>query len=92
MSDEPIAGMVKIEIAFNHHPLLHVALAPIKEKMSQQKLKELETYSTQDLRRATGYLLVKFGAKKGTASGPKTHLERVVEGSLRKIQSRTRRW
>ena len=91
MSDEPISGMAKIEIAFNHNPLLHVALAPIKEKMSPQKLTELETYSTQDLRRATGYLLVKFGAKKGNASGPKTHLERAVEGNLRKIQSRTRR-
>ena len=92
MSDGPIAGMAKIEIAFNPQPMLHVALAPIKEKIPVPKLKEFETYNTQDLRRATGYLLVKFGAKKSNASGPKTQLERAVEGNLKKLQSKTRRW
>ena len=39
---------------------------------------------------ATGYLLHKFGGKKGDAMGPKTQLERVVEDNMRKLRGRSR--
>ena len=88
--EEPIAGQAKVMMAFNSNPLLQVALTPIKEKITKEKLKELGAYQTTSLRMATGYLLHKFGGKKGDATGPKTQLERVVEDNMRKLRGRNR--
>ena len=88
--EEPIAGQAKVMMAFNSNPLLQVALTPLKENITKEKLKELGAYQTTSLRMATGYLLHKFGGKKGDATGPKTQLERVVEDNMRKLRGRSR--
>ena len=90
MTDEPTGGQAKVRIAFNHNPLMQVALLPHKNKIEEEKWKQFAGFQTAHLRQATGYLLNKMGGKKGDAAGPKTQLERVVEGSMRKLQGRIR--
>ena len=89
---EPIAGKAKVMIAFNANPQLAVAMAPFKEKIGETKMKEFSTYRTAHLRMATGYLLQKMGGKKSDSAGPKTQLERVVEGNMRAMRGRGRTW
>ena len=90
VTEEPIAGQAKVTMTFNHNPLLQVALTPLKENISKEKMKEFGSYQTAHLRMATGYLMHKFGGKKSDATGPQTQLERVVEGNMRKLQGRNR--
>ena len=89
MMDEPL-GQVKVWMSFNSNPLLQVALTPLKDQIPKEKMKEFGAYQTAHLRMATGYLLHKFGGKKGDATGPKTQLERVVEDNMRKLRGRSR--
>ena len=89
---EPIAGKAKVMIAFNANPQLAVAMAPFKEKIGETKMKEFSTYQTAHLRMATGYLLQKMGGKKSDSAGPKTQLERVVEGNMRAMRGRGSTW
>ena len=56
--------------------------------MDKEKLKDFGAYQTVDLRLAIGYLMHKFGGKKGDAAGPKTQLERVVEADMKKMRGR----
>ena len=88
--EEPIAGQAKVTMAFNSNAQLQVALTPIKEKIDKEKLREFGAYQTANLRMAMGYLLYKFGGKQGDSMGPKTQLERVVEGNMRKLRGRNR--
>ena len=90
MTDEPTGGQAKVRIAFNHNPLMQVALIPLKDKIDEQKMKQFAAFQTANLRQATGYLLHKIGGKKSDATGPKTQLERAVESNMRKLQSRYR--
>ena len=90
MAEEPIAGQAKVMIAFNAAPLMQVALAPLKDKITKERLREFGGFQTTNLRMATGFLLHKFGGKKGDATGPKTQLERVVEDNMRKLRGRNR--
>ena len=90
MTDEPTGGQAKVKIAFNHNPLMQVALLPHKSEIDDEKWEQFGAYQTAHLRQATGFLLHKTGGKKGDAAGPKTQLERVVEGSMRRMQTRSR--
>ena len=90
ITEEPIGGQAKVIIAFNHNPLLQVALAPLKDKIPEQKMKDFGAYQTSTLRMALGLLLHKIGGKKSDATGPKTQLERTVEANMRKLQGRAR--
>ena len=89
---EPNAGRAKIMIAFNANPQLAVAMAPHKDTIGDVKMKEFGLYQTAHLRMATGYLLQTIGGKKSDSAGPKTHLERVVEGNMRTMRGRGRTW
>ena len=88
--EEPIAGQAKVTMAFNSNAQLQVALTPIKDNIDKEKMREFGAYQTANLRMAMGYLLYKFGGKKGDSMGPKTQLERVVEGNMRKLRGRNR--
>ena len=89
---EPSAGRAKVMISFNANPQLAVAMAQHKDKVGDVKMKEFCRYQTADLRMATGYLLQTIGGKKSDSAGPKTHLERVVEGNMRAMRGRGRTW
>ena len=90
MIEEPTGGQAKMTIAFNHNPLMQVALLPHKTKIEEEKWKQFAGFQTANLRQATGYILHKMRGKKGDAAGPKTQLERAVEGNMRKLQGRIR--
>ena len=75
-------------MTINATPQMQVALYPVKEKLDKEKLKDFGAYQTVDLRLAIGCLMHKFGGKKGDAAGPKTQLERVVEGNMKKLRGR----
>ena len=85
----PSAGQAKAAICFNANPQLQVALWQHKDAIGEDKWKEFGTYSAGNPRMATGILLMKFGGTKSDAKGPKTQMERVVEGNLRKMNSRS---
>ena len=89
---EPIVGKAKVMIAFNANPQLAVAMAPHKDTIGAEKMKEFSLYQTAHLRMATGYLLQTIGGKKSDSAGPKTQLERVVEGNMRAMRGRGRTW
>ena len=87
--DDSDAPQAKVTMSINPTPQMQVALAPHKQDISADQMKEFGVFQTGHLRMAIGVLMLKFGAKKSTSSGPKTQLERVVETNLRHLARTT---